>query len=80
MVANGEGQLNMATRVQSKPRANRYPGPCRLCGVEVPAGGGVLRLEHGDHGRWLVEHRPAVWAGSPVSGRWVDGCPDERGE
>jgi len=35
-------------------RPNRYAGPCRFCGSDVPAGSGLLcRLD----GRWAVEHK-----------------------
>ena len=54
-------------------RANRYDGPCDICGHVVPANRGTL---HRVDGRWTARHRPAVWSGSPVSGSYVGGCPD----
>lgn len=57
-------------------RANRYAGPCRYCGDEVPAGAGLLERDRASH-RWTVQHLPATWAGSPVSGRYINGCPGE---
>jgi hypothetical protein len=35
-------------------RTNKYPGPCRKCGDNVPAGSGNLIK---DNGRWVVEHQ-----------------------
>ena len=61
-----------AGRVQ---RANKYAGPCHYCGAEVPAGKGQLWAGGADG--WQVVHLEATWAGSPVSGRWVGGCPEE---
>lgn len=55
----------------SKP--NRRPGACRSCGETVPAFGGQLWREAS--GEWSVVHVPAEWAGSPVSGHYVGGCP-----
>jgi ribosomal protein L24E len=41
-----------ASEAGCKP--NRYAGPCRFCGSDVPAGSGLLcRLD----GRWAVEHK-----------------------
>lgn len=56
-------------------KANARPGNCRSCGVEIPAGAGQLWRE--DSGAWSVVHLPREWAGSPVSGQWTYGCPDE---
>ena len=58
------------------PRANRYPGECCYCHAEVPASAGLLRVNR-TTGRWEVRHMPAEWHGSPVSGRYVNGCPGE---
>jgi|SRR5579875_1871424 len=55
-------------------RVNRRPGPCRVCGLEVPAGAGHLYRE--TSGGWSVTHVPVQWAGSPVSGYYWGGCPD----
>lgn len=58
------------------PRANRYPGECLYCHAEVPALAGLLVRNLATHA-WEVKHRPAEWHGSPVSGRYVNGCPGE---
>jgi hypothetical protein len=55
-------------------RANKYAGSCHYCGQEVPAGKG--QLWSGNDG-WEVVHLAMEWAGSPVSGRYVGGCPGE---
>jgi len=55
-------------------RPNRRPDGCRWCHVEVPAYGGLLYRE--ESGGWSVTHTDAEWAGSPVSGLYVGGCPD----
>lgn len=55
-------------------RANKFAGPCHYCGTEVPAGKGQL---FGVAGEWKVVHLPARWHGSPVSGRYIGGCPGE---
>lgn len=54
--------------------ANRRPGPCRVCGAEIPGGAGQLWFSSA--GEWSVIHTAREWRGSPVSGRWVGGCPD----
>lgn len=52
--------------------ANKRPGDCHLCGQLVAVGGGLaVKCRDG----WKVEHRPARWQGSPVSGQMVGGCP-----
>lgn len=56
-------------------RVNGRPGDCRTCGKLIPAGAGELWRE--TSGAWSVIHRPAAWAGSPVSGFYAGGCPDE---
>jgi len=56
-------------------RTNRYAGTCELCGATVAANAGILR--RGRDRQWTVTHRPPAWVGSPVSGRWVNGCPTE---
>jgi hypothetical protein len=76
----------------SAARANKYPAPCAYCGEDVPARAGLLRKAReprvntcdGPGGLqvkvsyWEVTHRPPTWTGSPVSGRWVGGCPTEH--
>lgn len=57
------------------PRANKRPGPCHYCGAEVPANGG--QLWRNADGSWSAVHSESRWAGSPVSGRYVGGCPEE---
>jgi len=59
------------------PRANKYAGPCGTCGIEVAAGGGILT---GGPGNWGAKHLPREWWGSPVSGRWINGCPEATAE
>lgn len=56
-------------------RANTRPGPCHYCGAEVPANGG--QLWRNADGSWSAVHLEATWKGSPVSGRYVGGCPEE---
>lgn len=59
-------------------KPNRRPGACRGCGEDVPAGAGELwREESGD---WSVVHTLAEWMGSPVSGRYVGGCPKDAAD
>lgn len=67
--------VSRSRAVADGPRANKYAGPCALCGAEVPAGDGLLQRDGA--GGWRVMHRPTVWHGSPVSGRYVGGCPGE---
>jgi hypothetical protein len=55
------------------PRANRYAAACETCGGLVPALAGILT--GGPTSGYVVRHLAAVWAGSPVSGRWSGGCP-----
>ncbi len=56
------------------PRANKFAGPCAACGLEVRAGNGQLTGSR--EAGWKVTHRPASWHGSPVSGQYVNGCPE----
>jgi hypothetical protein len=58
-------------------RANKHAGPCHYCGTEVPAGQGQL---FGAAGQWKAVHLPTRWHGSPVSGRYIGGCPGEAGK
>jgi hypothetical protein len=69
------GYRNSAPSTGRIARPNKRPGPCRYCQEEIPAMGGQLWRE--DDGAWSVVHRPAEWAGSPTSGHYVGGCPDE---
>lgn len=55
-------------------RVNKRPGECRACGETIPAGAGELYREAS--GTWSVVHTEARWAGSPVSGHYVGGCPE----
>ena len=55
-------------------RANKFAGPCHYCGTEIAAGAGQLYRHEGD---WKVVHLAAVWHGSPVSGKYIHGCPGE---
>ena len=57
------------------PRTNQRPGPCKLCGVEIPAQRGQQYRE--TDGSWSVIHLPQEWKGSPVSGQYVGGCPED---
>ena len=54
-------------------KTNARPGPCHYCRQEIPAGAGQLWRE--DSGAWSAVHMPAEWSGSPVSGRYIYGCP-----
>ena len=81
----GYGRTNYRRGYGSRPvtagrvaRVNARPGDCRSCGVEVPAGAGQLWREAS--GAWSVVHALAEWHGSPVSGRYVGGCPAETDE
>jgi hypothetical protein len=56
-------------------RVNARPGDCLNCGEEIPAGAGHLWRQA--DGSWSVVHQPAEWTGSPVSGWYAGGCPDE---
>jgi hypothetical protein len=56
-------------------RVNRRPGPCHYCGDEVAAGAGQLFRE--TDGSWSAVHGPQAWSGSPVSGFYIGGCPDD---
>ena len=78
------GRRGYSSRPQTTGRIakpNARPGNCRGCGEEIPAGAGQLWREQ--DGAWSVAHTMAEWAGSPVSGRYVGGCPattDEMNE
>lgn len=57
------------------PRVNKYAGPCHFCGAEVPAERGQL---YAVPGKSLAPvHLATSWKGSPVSGRYVGGCPGD---
>lgn len=71
---SGYRRRTYAPRNGRVARANKYAGPCHYCQQEVPAGKG--QLYSGDAG-WEVIHLAMTWAGSPVSGRYVGGCPGE---
>jgi hypothetical protein len=53
-------------------RRNKRSGTCAVCSQNVPVGVGVVTRVSGG---WRLTHSPKRWVGSPVSGRWVDGCP-----
>jgi len=81
----GYGRTNYRRGYGSRPvtagrvqRVNARPGECRSCGEMVPAGAGQLWRE--ESGAWSVIHSLAEWHGSPVSGRYVGGCPAETDE
>jgi hypothetical protein len=59
-----------------RPRANKYAGECTYCHETVPAMAGLLDRDRVT-GAWQVRHRSAEWHGSPVSGRYIGGCPGE---
>lgn len=74
--------------VTARKISNRYAAPCHRCGQTVAPGEGVaigtatgqrtLTRDGWRHVyRWRTEHAPKLWHGSPVSGRWVGGCPIE---
>ena len=69
------GNRSSSYTVGRVARVNARPGPCRGCDEEVPAGAGQLWREAG--GAWSVVHTVAEWMGSPVSGKYVGGCPAE---
>ncbi len=69
----GYSSSRQTTGRVAKPNAR--PGNCRGCHEEIPAGAGQLWREA--DGAWSVVHRPAEWAGSPVSGQYTGGCPAE---
>lgn len=54
-------------------RVNARPGPCYRCDEIVPAGAGQLWRK--TDGTWEAIHASAEWHGSPVSGRYIYGCP-----
>lgn len=56
-------------------RVNARPGPCYRCDEIVPAGAGQLWRR--TDGTWEAIHVEASWAGSPVSGQYVGGCPSD---
>lgn len=56
-----------------KTIANKYAKPCHYCGQEVSEGAGIARFTPNG---WVTEHKPKEWHGSPVSGRWIGGCPE----
>lgn len=53
-------------------RANKYEAPCRVCGETVPAETGIW-----ESATRQVRHLPMEWNGSPVSGKYINGCPGE---
>jgi hypothetical protein len=55
------------------PRANKHDAACSICGQNVPAGTGTLTGNR-DKG-YTIYHTPSRWVGSPISGRFVGGCP-----
>jgi hypothetical protein len=57
------------------PRPNTYAGTCATCGETVEAGMGILTGTRASG--YTTTHAPASWKGSPVSGGWVNGCPEE---
>jgi len=61
-----------AARVE---RPNQRAGACHYCGETVPAGAG--QLWRTASGPWEAVHAPQHWAGSPVSGAYAGGCPEE---
>jgi len=60
----------MATQL----KRNKYELPCSMCGQTLKPGEGILRRDN--NGRWSAFHPAPRWVGSPVSGRFVGGCPD----
>lgn len=59
---------------RTRARANAYEATCWICGATVPAHAGVLTGNR-DVG-YKIRHSDRRWAGSPVSGRFVGGCPE----
>lgn len=75
MAYRGKYQRRQQRTTGRVGRVNQRAADCRTCGELVPAGAGELWRE--TSGAWSVIHRPAAWAGSPVSGFYAGGCPDE---
>lgn len=59
---------------RTAPRANIYDGKCWICQGTVPAHAGILTGNR-DVG-YRIRHGDRHWMGSPISGRFVGGCPD----
>ena len=81
----GYGRTGYRRGYQGRPqttgrvaRPNARPGECRHCHELIPAGAGQLWRE--ESGAWSVAHTVAEWAGSPVSGKYVGGCPKNTDE
>jgi hypothetical protein len=67
-----EGTKDRMTSQRPIQRRNKRPGTCEVCAQHVPVGTGVVtKIRSG----WRLTHPPKRWVGSPVNGRWVDGCP-----
>jgi hypothetical protein len=64
-------------RTVTSARARAGPDERGLRGTRRLSQAGAGQLWREESGAWSVVHAPAEWAGSPVSGRYVGGCPDE---
>ena len=60
---------------KSGPRPSTYPGVCATCGANVAAGEGILTGTKATG--YTTTHAPATLHGSPISGGYVNGCPEE---
>lgn len=57
-------------------RANKRPGPCRVCHAEIPAYGGQLWREAS--GEWSVVHQEATQGGWLMNPQpFTGGCPED---
>jgi hypothetical protein len=70
--------------VTRAPRTSQFPAPCTTCGLEVPAGTGVLTWSRTAR-KHFVRHKAPYWVGVPCAGeaigqpgmgRFVGGCPE----
>ena len=57
------------------PRPNKLAGTCSKCAETVRAGDGILTGSAATG--YEVRHGPARWHGSPVSGKYIGGCPKD---
>lgn len=57
------------------PRPNTHAGTCSKCAETVRPGEGILTGSKATG--YEVRHGPARWHGSPVSGRYIGGCPKD---
>jgi hypothetical protein len=75
MTYGRRGSYRRGSVQKSGPRPNTYPGQCATCGMNVAAGAGILTGTK--QTGYTVTHAPATLHGSPISGGWINGCPEE---